>query len=141
GVGRLKYARQMATHYVGGDASNVSIVHPIRVPGSWHRKDEPILCEIEFEDLKREINLEKAIAALERVCPELPSRPNGKAYAGTGADWTGLIQDIITGKAYHVPLVTLSAKKGGRRHESGCGRQRTTRPNGPLSRPPGRTLA
>jgi Protein of unknown function (DUF3987) len=108
---RLKYARELATRFVGGDVSNVSIVHPLRMPGSWHRKAEPILCKIEFKDFKREINLEQAIAALERVCPAPPVKPNGKDYAGTGADWTGLIQEIISGNSYHVPLTTLAAKK------------------------------
>src|SRR5262249_53659401 len=43
---KLKLARKLATAIVGGDASNVSIVHPIRWPGSIHRKAEPKLCRI-----------------------------------------------------------------------------------------------
>jgi hypothetical protein len=42
----LKLARTLAARLVGGDPSNMPIVHPIRWPGSWHRKAEPRLCEI-----------------------------------------------------------------------------------------------
>src|SRR5262249_2954579 len=34
----LKTARSLACSLVGADPSNKSIVHPIRWPGSWHRK-------------------------------------------------------------------------------------------------------
>ena len=54
----LNRARKLATALVGGDPSNVPIVHPIRWPGSWHRKGEPRLCEIETADPDREIVLE-----------------------------------------------------------------------------------
>src|SRR5262249_16868934 len=43
---KLKYARDLATRLVGGDPTNTPICHPIRWPGSWHRKGEPRLCEI-----------------------------------------------------------------------------------------------
>ena len=33
-LGLLKEARALATRYVGGDATNITIVHPIRWPGS-----------------------------------------------------------------------------------------------------------
>src|SRR4029453_15166613 len=35
---RLKRARRLATAFVGGDPSNITCVHPLRWPGSWHRK-------------------------------------------------------------------------------------------------------
>ena len=47
---KLKQARAFATRIVGGDASNTPVCHPIRWPGSWHRKGEPVLCEIEDAD-------------------------------------------------------------------------------------------
>jgi hypothetical protein len=37
----LKRARALAAALVGGDRSNAPTVHPIRWPGSWHRKDRP----------------------------------------------------------------------------------------------------
>ena len=51
----LTRARKLATALVGGDPSNVPIVHPIRWPGSWHRKGEPRLCEIETTYPDREV--------------------------------------------------------------------------------------
>src|SRR6516225_9735315 len=43
---KLYAARIAATQLVGGDASNKSIVHPMRWPGSWHCKEEPRLARI-----------------------------------------------------------------------------------------------
>ena len=63
----LRRAREAATHYVGADASNVATVHPIRWPGSWHRKGAPRLARIVGGDPEREISLEEAIAALAEV--------------------------------------------------------------------------
>src|SRR5262249_28114065 len=61
---RLKQARELATYIVGGDPSNTSIVHPIRWPGSWHRKAEPRLCEIEIANPDNEIWLDNAFTML-----------------------------------------------------------------------------
>jgi hypothetical protein len=43
-LAKLKRARQLAADLVGGDPSNKSVCHPIRWPGSWHRKSDPVLC-------------------------------------------------------------------------------------------------
>ena len=43
---RLKQARRLAAAIVGADTSNVPTVHCLRWPGSWHRKNQPRLCEI-----------------------------------------------------------------------------------------------
>jgi hypothetical protein len=43
---KLKDARWLMTLLVGGDTTNISIVHPIRWPGSVHRKGAPKLCRI-----------------------------------------------------------------------------------------------
>jgi hypothetical protein len=45
-LAELKQARDLAARLVGGDPSNKPVCHPIRWPGSWHRKAEPRLCEI-----------------------------------------------------------------------------------------------
>jgi hypothetical protein len=42
----LKGARTSAARLVGGDGTNNPVCHPIRWPGSWHRKKEPRLCSI-----------------------------------------------------------------------------------------------
>ena len=54
----LKRARDLAAGLVGGDPSNKPVCHPIRWPGSWHRKAEPRLCEIEQVNADVEIELE-----------------------------------------------------------------------------------
>jgi hypothetical protein len=63
-VGRLREARKLATKLVGGDDSNISIVHPIRWPGSWHRKGTPRLAEtVAFSD-DNEVDLTEAVERL-----------------------------------------------------------------------------
>ena len=65
-IAKLKRARELATKLVGGDATNVPLSHPIRWPGSWHRKveAEPRMAVIETVDADREIDLDVALAAL-----------------------------------------------------------------------------
>jgi hypothetical protein len=60
----LTRIRSSAARLVGGDTSNNPIVHPIRWPGSWHRKATPRLCEIIIAEPDVEIALTDAIAAL-----------------------------------------------------------------------------
>jgi hypothetical protein len=67
-IPKLKQARRIATALVGADASNVPACHPIRWPGSWHRKAEPRLCEI-IESSDHEIDLEIALNTLTAVAP------------------------------------------------------------------------
>jgi hypothetical protein len=64
---RLCGRREAATRYVGADPSNISTVHPIRWPGSWHRKGAPRLARIAGGDPEREIVLAGAIAVLDTV--------------------------------------------------------------------------
>jgi hypothetical protein len=68
---KLKELRRLATTLVGADPSNIPIVHPIRWPGSWHRKGAPRLCEIvTTEHLDNEIDLDDALAKLKAVTPQ-----------------------------------------------------------------------
>jgi hypothetical protein len=60
-LAKLKRARDLAARIVGADPSGKSVVHPFRWPGSWHRKAEPRLCEIEHADPDHEIVLEEAL--------------------------------------------------------------------------------
>ena len=66
---KLKQARELATEIVGGDASNVSAVHPIRWPGSLHRKEEPKLCCIMTINAEAEIDLDQALDILRKARP------------------------------------------------------------------------
>lgn len=81
GLAKLKQARRLATAIAGGDTSNVPVVHPIRWPGSWHRKAEPRLCEIQRVDPDVEIDLDEALAALTAAAPEEKAE-----WCGNGAD-------------------------------------------------------
>jgi hypothetical protein len=62
---KLKQARLLAQRLVGSDATAVPLVHPIRWPGSWHRKAEPRLAKIVGGDVNAEIELADAY---ERLC-------------------------------------------------------------------------
>jgi hypothetical protein len=108
----LKRARDLAARLVGGDPSNKPVCHPIRWPGSWHRKNQPVLCSIDTASPDREIDLGTAIAALTAAAPADEPRPkaNGKDYSGEGADWASQVHSIISGDSYHGALVPLAAK-------------------------------
>ena len=60
---KLREARELATNLVGGDGTNIAIVHPIRWPGSWHRKGTPRLARI-VASSENEIDLDDAIKHL-----------------------------------------------------------------------------
>ena len=68
-LAKLKRARKLATAIVGGDTSNVTAVHPIRWPGSWHRKSKPKLARIVSINPKAEIDLETALQILTQAAP------------------------------------------------------------------------
>jgi RecA-family ATPase len=107
---KLKKARTLATKLVGGDASNVPPCHPIRWPGSWHRKAEPRLCAIDTIYADNEINLDSALARLVAAMPA-EADPEDHDDDGTGdVEWDHVVGDIISGKAYHRPLVALAAR-------------------------------
>jgi hypothetical protein len=64
---KLKGARRLATAIVGGDPSNVPMVHPIRWAGSLHRKNEPKLCRIVEHNPDAEIDLDAALETLRKA--------------------------------------------------------------------------
>ena len=73
---KLKQARDLATRLVGGDPSNKPVCHPIRWPGWWRRKSEPVLCNIAVLNAATEIELDDALPRcswLRRQSPELKS--------------------------------------------------------------------
>ena len=111
-LGKLKQARDLATRLVGGDPSNKPVCHPIRWPGSWHRKAEPpSLCQIDALDPDREIELAEALTALIAASPEAVKAPSGDGVGrADGDEWPELVADIVTGRKFHKPLVSLSAR-------------------------------
>ena len=111
-LAKLKRARDLATRMVGGDPSSIPAVHPIRWPGSWHRKGEPRMCEIATMDAGQGIDLALALAALEAAVKDLPRQHvNGHAPgSGEPASWDELFADIKAGENYHDANTRLSAK-------------------------------
>jgi len=84
----LKELRSLACKLVGADHSGVPLVHPLRWPGSWHRKGEPVMAKIvELNDCA-EIDLDVTLAKLRARCPEDNVRHNGNG------DGTAPIEDI-----------------------------------------------
>ena len=78
----LYEARSLATRLVGGDHTNISIVHPIRWPGSWHRKRTPKLARIVALAEDSEIDLGEAVVRLREAAGVVePSRPTAASAA------------------------------------------------------------
>jgi AAA domain len=111
---KLKRARELATAIVGGDPSNVPVVHCIRWPGSWHRKSDPKPCAFGTLNPDAEIDLDTALAALEAAAPEIKAKAkkktNGKNDYAHGGDWAALIQEVLTADAFHEPLARLAMR-------------------------------
>jgi hypothetical protein len=74
---KLRRARELATALVGGDTTNVPPVHPIRWPGSLHRKGAPRLAHIVTLNEGAEIDLGDALERLEDAAGGLPLQ-NGR---------------------------------------------------------------
>ena len=84
---KLKKARALASAIAGADPSGVPINHPIRWPGSWHRKGTPKLCKIVELNTEIEIeDLDDAIAVLGTATPSNNgnSRPNASFFREQG---------------------------------------------------------
>jgi hypothetical protein len=107
---KLKHARRLATALVGADPSNVPACHPIRWPGSWHRKAAPRLCEIiDLSHLDDEIDLDQALAKLESAF-KTPERGAAQPVVKDGSlDWASAFGRILSGEEYHPTLAPLAA--------------------------------
>jgi hypothetical protein len=112
---RLKRARILATRLAGGDATNIPAVHPIRWPGSWHRKASPRLARIVVADLAREVTLTDALAQLELAAVALPPDKREQipteswgTHEGVGNPTAELVRQLMTGEAIHAPLCALA---------------------------------
>ena len=79
----LKRARALACAFVGADATAVSLVHPLRWPGSWHRKNEPRLAWIVALKPDVEIDPSEAIELLKPLIPMPCTR--GPSRVGSAA--------------------------------------------------------
>jgi hypothetical protein len=79
----LKLARRLAQMIVGADATGVPPVHPLRWPGSWHRKGKPRLARIVGGDPRRETVLSEALMILRDELGDIDETPrrNGELQA------------------------------------------------------------
>jgi hypothetical protein len=109
-LAKLKRARELAAHLVGGDPSNAPICHPIRWAGSWHRKSEPRLCEIEQVNPDVEVELDDALAALTAAAPATATKAADIGAQVAASSWDTIVADIISGRSYHASAVSLAAR-------------------------------
>jgi hypothetical protein len=109
---RLKRARAMAAALVGGDATNKPVVHPIRWPGSVHRKREPKLCRIVEIRPDAEIDLQDALGILLDIQPEFRNPGSTGKEPGDGEDreTSELVRALLTGADYHSTLLALAMR-------------------------------
>ena len=75
---KLRRARELAAAVAGGDRTNVPCVHPIRWPGSLHRKGEPRLARIVSLNEGAEIDLGDALESLHDAAGALPLSARAK---------------------------------------------------------------
>jgi putative DNA primase/helicase len=114
---KLKRARLLANHIIGGDTTNNPLVHPIRWPGSWHRKKAPVLSQIRSLDFAAEIDLDEALFALEQAAQAV-ERPDNQIRSADNeqkrrpaSEYLACMDQIQTAEAYHVPLVRIASKR------------------------------
>jgi hypothetical protein len=102
---------------VGGDTSCDPINHPVRWPGSWHRKAEPRLCQIVVQNAEVEIDLDTALEALIEaaaaagITEAKPHSLNGhKDPTEAAGEWAQLFGRVLKGTDLHVSTRDLAAK-------------------------------
>jgi hypothetical protein len=105
---KLKRVRQICADLVNADPTSIPICHPIRWPGSWHRKKEPRLAEIIDCDPDIEIELTNALAKLEPLAATPP--PTNNRAAQPGGEWDTLGSNILAGNNLHVSIARLAMK-------------------------------
>ena len=84
-LAQLYEARSLAAQLVGADPTAKSIVHPMRWPGSWHRKKTPRLARIETLEEDAEIDLGEALEKLREAAGAAGLAPV-KAPGGVAGD-------------------------------------------------------
>jgi hypothetical protein len=98
---KLHAARKVATQLVGGDASNKTIVHPMRWPGSWHCKGESRLARIIGGDVEKEIDLDEALQKLPQVKPRQKAKTGGNGASPDAAEIEAALS-VIPSDDYNV---------------------------------------
>lgn len=116
----LKRARVLAARLVKADPTNAPMVHPIRWPGSWHRKGTPKMARIVYL-ADREIELSEALERLQEAA-EVAGLQTRASGAGSRQEGTGeargtadLVRAVQDAEDYHAAIVALAMRflKGG----------------------------
>lgn len=119
----LKRCRALAMRLIGSDPTSNPVVHPMRWPGSWHRKGKPRLARI-VDLTDHEIDLDEAseclLEALKATGQEddgtaAPRQEDQQSETGEPRDTANLVTAILTGADYHAPATALAMRylKGG----------------------------
>jgi hypothetical protein len=114
-LAKLKRARSLVSRLVGGDTSCDPVCHPVRWPGSWHRKAEPRLCQIVVQNAEVELKLNTALEALIAAATaagisEKRKTLNSQSPAEASSEWAQLFGRIIKGRDLHVATRDLAAR-------------------------------
>jgi len=91
----LKEARTLAARLVGGDGTNNSVVHPIRWPGSWHRKNTPRLAKIAAISDDSEIDLGEAVAVLREALGGAETGPHVSSDVRLASDESDVVSALV----------------------------------------------
>ena len=81
---QLKEARRLAKILTGADGTAVPLVHPLRWPGSWHRKGEPRLVRIVADNPDREIDLVDALDVLREAVDAMGATTSPRTASACG---------------------------------------------------------
>jgi hypothetical protein len=97
---KLYEARALAAELVGADRSNLAIVHPLRWPGSWHRKDpnKPRIARLKTNP-DSEIELGEALERLREACPPKARTGNGHDKDEEGRELTAPLGELAAAMA------------------------------------------
>lgn len=116
----LKAARGLAMDLAGGDPTSKPAVHPMRWPGSWHRKGAPRLVRI-VSLTDTEIDLQEALDRLRdaraATRPSGDGKPSkaGEETRGESRETAALVAAVLSGADFHAPITALAMRylKGG----------------------------
>jgi len=111
-LARLKEACRLAALLVDGDPTAASAVHPMRWPGSWHRKGAPKLATIVSLHPDVEIELGDALERLQEAVGDDPAAEAGgrDKASEAAADVAELVANILAGRSLHDSITRLAAK-------------------------------
>jgi RecA-family ATPase len=100
---KLREARWLAATLVGADMKVAPVVHPLRWPGSWNKKDKPTQASIVACDSAREVHLDLALEALSDAVALAGVEAAGGARAVSG----GAVRDPRVAAKSQPPLALV----------------------------------